>query len=245
MSLSMNAEQNMGTLLIIDDDEDLCSMLRTYFTEHDLRLSAQHDAASGLRAAMEGAYDLVLLDIMLPVFDGFSLLRKLRSASQVAVIMLTARANEHDRIRGFDAGADDYVAKPFNLRELLGRIQAILRRSNGVGVKPSSDKYIPSPSCALRLNPSKREVIYLERAWQLTESEFLLLDVFVESAGSVISREDLVSRVFHREFHPLDRSLDMHISRLRKKLDTMGCRPDWIRTIRSSGYLFSDKPDLQ
>jgi len=230
----------MGSLLIIDDDEDLCSMLRTYLTDYDLHLSAQHDAVSGFRDAVEGHYDLVILDVMIPPWDGFSLLRKLRSASQVAVIMLTARADDQDRIQGFDAGADRFVAKPFNSRELLGRIQAILRRSTNGPVRTqerSSGMFAPP----LRLIPSKRQAIYMERAWRLTESEFLLLDVFLESAGTVISREDLVWRVFRREFHPLDRSLDMHISRLRRKLESIGCPPDWIKTVRNSGYLFSDE----
>lgn len=245
MSVSTeNAMQNAGSLLIIDDDEDLCSMLQTYLTEHDLHLAAQHDAVSGLRAAMEGSYDLVILDVMLPYFDGFSLLRRLRASSQVGVIMLTARANEQDRIHGFEAGADDYLAKPFNSRELLGRIQAILRRSSAAGNKAGSDKPPISLRAALRLSASKREAVYMERVWRLTETEFLLLEAFLESPGTVISREDLVVRVFQREFHPLDRSLDMHISRLRKKLESIGCPPDWIRTIRSSGYLFSDKAEV-
>src|SRR5579863_7294678 len=225
----------MGSLLIIDDDEDLCSMLQTYLTDFDLRLAAQHDAVSGFRAALESCYDLVILDVMIPPWDGFSLLRKLRSVSQVAVIMLTARADDQDRIQGFDAGADDFVAKPFNSRELLGRIQAILRRST-IGSVREHEKTSAVFAPPLRLIPSKRELVYMERAWRLTESEFLLLDVFLESPGTVISREDLVWRVFRREFHPLDRSLDMHISRLRRKLESIGCPPDWIKTVRSSGY---------
>lgn len=229
----------MGSLLIIDDDEDLCSMLRIYLTDHGLCLSAEHDAVSGFRAALEGRYDLVILDVMIPPWDGFSLLRKLRSASQVAVIMLTARAADQDRIEGFDAGADDFLAKPFNSRELLGRIQAILRRSSNVHT--GYDKPLEEFTSPLRLIPSKREAIYMERVWHLTESEFLLLDVFLECPGMVVSREDLARRVFKREFHPLDRSMDMHISRLRKKLESFGCPPDWIKTVRSSGYLFSDR----
>ena len=238
------AVQSMGSLLIIDDDEDLCSMLQTYLTEHDLRLSARHDAVSGLRAALEGSYDLVILDVMLPAFDGISVLRKLRASSQVGVIMLTARATEEDRIHGFDAGADDYLAKPFNSRELLGRIQAILRRSSAGSGRIGSEKHAPALPGAFRLNPTKREAIYLDQAWRLTETEFLLLEAFLESPGTVISREDLFARVFQREFHPFDRCLDMHISRLRRKLESVGCPPDWIRTIRNGGYLFSEKADI-
>jgi len=219
-------------------------MLQTYLTEYDLCLAAQHDAVSGYRAAMEGCYDLVILDVMIPPWDGFSLLRKLRTASQVAVIMLTARADDRDRIEGFDSGADDFVAKPFNSRELLGRIQAILRRSKPAAPKDYGEKSSAIFSQSLRLVPSRREAIYMDQSWRLTESEYLLLDVFLESPGTVISREDLAWRVFRRELHPLDRSLDMHISRLRRKLETFGCPSDWIRTVRSSGYVFADDESL-
>jgi len=219
-------------------------MLQTYLTEYDLRLTAQHDAVSGFHAALEGCFDLVILDVMIPPWDGFSLLRKLRAASQIAVIMLTARADDHDRIEGFDAGADDFVAKPFNSRELLGRIQAILRRSKAAPAKEYSERSPAILSHSLRLVPSKREAIYMDQSWRLTESEFLLLDVFLESPGSVISREDLVWRVFRRELHPLDRSLDMQISRLRRKLESFGCPSAWIRTVRSEGYVFSDDESL-
>ncbi|HZP06353.1 MAG TPA: response regulator transcription factor [Terracidiphilus sp.] len=231
----------MGSLLIIDDDVDLCGMLQTYLFGHGLQLAVQHDALAGLRAAIDGSYDLVILDVMLPFFDGFSLLRKLRTASQIGVIMLTARANDQDRIQGFDAGADDYVPKPFNPRELLARIQAILRRSGLAGASAGPTELTATFAGVLRLNISTREAVYREQTWHLTETEFLLLSVFLESPGIVIHREDLVAKVFQREFHPFDRSLDMHISRLRKKLDTMGCPPDWIKTIRNSGYLFSDQ----
>lgn len=228
---------------MIDDDVDLCGMLQTYLTEYGLRLTIQHDSVSGLRAAIEGTFDLVILDVMLPIFDGFTLLRKLRANSSVSVIMLTARSHDQDRIHGFDAGADDYLTKPFNPRELLGRIQAILRRSstgagNALGAEP--------PDCsadALRLNPSRCEVLYMERAWHLTDAEFMLLKTFLESPNAVISREELIVRVFRREFHPLDRSLDMHVSRLRRKLDTMGYPSKQLKTIRSSGYLFSSQSE--
>jgi DNA-binding response OmpR family regulator len=229
----------MKSLLIIDDDADLCGMLQDYLKTHGLRLTVQHDAVSGLRAAIEGAFDLVILDVMLPVFDGFSLLRRLRERSQIGVIMLTARANELDRIDGFDAGADDYVVKPFNPRELLGRIHAILRRSprsSEEGILSESN-YVQSGG--LRLNLATREAFYMESVLHLTETEFQLLSAFLDSTGTVISREALVARIFQRDFHPFDRSLDMHVSRLRKKLDSIGCPADPIQTIRNSGYLFT------
>jgi two-component system response regulator CpxR len=229
----------MGSLLMIDDDTELCGMLGTYLTGYGLRLSVHHDALSGLRAAVEGAFDLVILDVMLPVFDGLSLLRRLRESSRIGVILLTARANEQDRIHGFDAGADDYVTKPFNPRELLGRIQAILRRSSGKIGNAIAGEPQEAASWGLRLSSATREAFYMDRAWHLTETEYLLLSTFLDSPGTVISREALVAQILQREFHPLDRSLDMHISRLRKKLDMMGCPADPIKTIRSSGYLFT------
>jgi DNA-binding response OmpR family regulator len=229
----------MGSLLIIDDDVDLCAMLQAYLGDHGLRLTAQHDAYSGLHAVSKENYDLLLLDVMLPGFDGFTVLRKLRASSQIGVIMLTARAHEHDRIHGFDAGADDYVAKPFNAQELLGRIHAILRRSGATSGSANPARQTTAALNMLRLVPSTRQVIFRERTWQLTETEFLLLHYFLQAQGTVISRDDIVAKVFQRDFHPFDRSLDMHISRLRKKLETMGCPPDWLRTVRNSGYLFT------
>jgi two-component system response regulator CpxR len=233
----------MESLLIIDDDADLCYMLQMYLAENGLHLDAVHDAPSGLLAISAYSYDLLILDVMLPGFDGFTLLRQLRSRSQIGVIMLTARVHEHDRIQGFDSGADDYVAKPFNARELLGRIHALLRRSAAARANPEAAHLLVRSGGVLRLDTSNRKAFFRERAWHLTETEFLLLNAFLESQGKVINREDLVARVFQREFHPLDRGLDMHISRLRRKLDKMGCPPDWIKTVRNSGYLFS--PDAE
>jgi two-component system response regulator CpxR len=230
----------MKSLLIIDDDVGLCSMLKEYLVAHGLCISVQHDAASGLQAAVEGAFDLVILDLMLPIFDGFLLLRRLREKSHIGVIMLTARAGEMDRIDSFDAGADDYVIKPFSPRELLGRIQAILRRSALRGDRGVSSGPIYVRCGDLRLNLATREAFYIDHVLHLTETEFHLLSAFLDSPGTVISREALVARIFQREFHPFDRSLDMHVSRLRKKLDTIGCPADPIRTIRNSGYLFTD-----
>ncbi len=229
----------MGSLLIIDDDADLCYMLQMYLGENGLHLDAVHDARAGLRAVYDCTYDLLILDVMLPGFDGFTVLRELRTRSRIGVIMLTARAHEQDRIHGFDSGADDYVAKPFNARELLGRIQALLRRSVYAGENPSASEFKVSSGDVLRLDTAKRKAHFHERAWHLTETEFLLLHAFLESQGKVINREELVARIFQREFHPFDRGLDMQVSRLRRKLEKMGCPPDWIRTVRNSGYLFS------
>jgi two-component system, OmpR family, response regulator CpxR len=239
VSISKFMWSEMGSLLIIDDDTELCYMLRMYLGDYGFSLDAVHDAESGLRALTESSYDLLILDVMLPGFDGFTLLRELRTHSQIGVIMLTARAHEEDRIQGFDSGADDYVPKPFNARELLGRIQALLRRSTLAREHSAVDDMFVKSSSVLRLDSTKRKAFFRERAWHLTETEFLLLRAFLESQGKVINREDLVEQVFQREFHPLDRGLDMHISRLRRKLETMGCPPDWIKTIRNSGYLFS------
>jgi len=225
----------MESLLIIDDDIDLCSMLQEYLALHGLRLTIYHDGESGLRAATEQSFDLVILDLMVPKIDGFSILKKLRASSQVGVIMLTAHANEADRIHGFEVGADDYLAKPFNPRELLGRIRAILRRaakSDGAG----SSKLLAG---ALRLNHQTHQASYDGRKLHLTEIEFMIFNVLLQSPGSVITREDLFNRVFKREFHPFDRSLDMHISRLRKKLDTIDVLVGSIKTVRSSGYMFN------
>jgi DNA-binding response OmpR family regulator len=188
VSISKFMWSEMGSLLIIDDDTELCYMLRMYLGDYGFSLDAVHDAESGLRALTESSYDLLILDVMLPGFDGFTLLRELRTQSQIGVIMLTARAHEEDRIQGFDSGADDYVPKPFNARELLGRIQALLRRSTLAREHSAVDDMFVKSSSVLRLDSTKRKAFFRERAWHLTETEFLLLRAFLESQGKVINR---------------------------------------------------------
>jgi two-component system response regulator CpxR len=230
----------MESALIIDDDVELCVMLRDYFQPRGIRLDMQHEGGAGLAAARHHAFDIVILDVMLPGLNGFEVLQKLRRVSNVSVMLLTARGEDKDRIDGLESGADDYLPKPFNPRELLARMRAIHRR---VGLHERVNAPV-EPPVPLRLGPfeadlTARTVSYKQESLDLTDIEFLLLETFMQSPGLVLDREQLVERILERPFNPLDRSLDMHISRLRKKLYPV-VRDGWqIKTVRSVGYLFA------
>jgi len=232
----------MTRILIIDDDAELCAVLHLYFAEHGFELVAQHDARMGLEAVRKSEFDLIILDVMLPGIDGFAVLRSLRKWSNVGVLLLTARGGDGDRIMGFDSGADDYVAKPFHPPELIARMKAILRRG-----RIRADVYQEEAQrSARRLQVDKiamdfdsRTVLVDGQQLDLTTVEFELLAAFVETPGQVLSREALLKRVFGRAFHPENRSLDMCVSRLRRKLNLDQSTPGQIKTIRSEGYLFT------
>jgi DNA-binding response OmpR family regulator len=232
----------MESALIIDDDVELCVMLRDYFQPRGIRLDMQHEGRAGLAAALRDDFDMVILDVMLPGLNGFELLQKLRTASNVSVMLLTARGEDKDRIDGLEAGADDYLPKPFNPRELLARMCAIYRRACArelAGAPASSSTSLRVG--AFEADLTARTVSYKQEFLDLTDIEFLLLETFMRSPGLVLDREQLVERILERPFHPLDRSLDMHVSRLRKKLYTVGGEGWQIKTVRSVGYLFAPR----
>jgi DNA-binding response OmpR family regulator len=218
------------SLLLVDDDRELCGMMKEFFAGAGHRLDCEHDGRRGLACAAGGTYDLVILDVMLPVIDGFSVLQQLRRRKDVPVILLTARVRHHDRILGLNTGADDYLPKPFDPDELQARIRAVLRRTDAT--KGSKDVTIGD----IRINATKREVWIAGSPAELTEMEFDLLEILMRSAGRVVSRDELTLALFERKAAPYDRILDVHISHLRKKLE--GGR-SLIRTIRGVGYVFA------
>lgn len=230
----------MRPVLLVDDDLRLGEMLRDFLAHHGLALSICHDGMQGLKAAKTGQYDLMLLDVTMSGIDGFEVLRVLRTFSDLRVLLLTARGEAADRVRGLQLGADDYLPKPFNAEELAARIHAILRRSSerssaapDLPVKPRLER------AGLALDFASRTVSYRETVLDLTEIETSLLEMFLENPGVVLTREALVLRVFRRPFHPLDRSLDVYVSRLRRKLQDSTPFDNHIKTVRSCGYLFS------
>jgi DNA-binding response OmpR family regulator len=231
----------MESVLIIDDDVELCGMLCQYLERHGMRLEARNNGRAGLESAMTDAYDIVLLDVTMPCMEGLEVLRCLRhGGSDIKVLMLTGMDTDADRIMGFECGADDYLSKPFNLRELLARIRAILRRGPLL-FGPSLPKGAKGQLAinGFIMNFVSRTVRYKNLKLELTDIEFSLLEELLRSAGMVLSREELVKRVLGRAFHPLDRSLDMHVSRLRRKLETFQDFEGRIKTIRSAGYLLT------
>ena len=229
----MLVARTAGHILLVDDDRELCSLMSDFFSQHGFSLEAAHDGRDGLARALEPGYDLIILDVMLPVLNGFELLAQIRRRSSVPVIMLTARTEQQDRIAGLDAGADDYLPKPFGPEELLARIRAVLRRAGHTGsVKPAVVE-----AAGLRLNSQTREVWLDDEPVELTSIEFDILDFLARSSGRIVSRDELTAALYQRESTPYERSLDVHMSHLRKKLER-GDRAI-IRTVRGVGYLFA------
>jgi two-component system response regulator CpxR len=220
------------SLLLVDDDAELCGMMREFFSELGHHLDCAYNGQEGLSRALNGSYDLVILDVMLPVLDGFSVLQQLRRRKDLPIIMLTARVQQEDRILGLNSGADDYLPKPFDPDELLARVRAVLRRTESA-VRPESTTVIIGD---IRVNPATREVWSANAPVELTAMEFDLLEMLIRSAGRVVSRDEITAALFEREATPYDRFLDVHISHLRKKLE--GGRK-LIRTIRGVGYVFT------
>ncbi|MGE4560695.1 MAG: response regulator [Desulfobulbus sp.] len=225
-------------ILIIDDDIELCDLLTAYLEQEGFDVAALHEAREGLHAALSGEYAFLILDVMLPGFTGFDLLRQLRRTSSMPVIMLTARGDEVDRIVGLEMGADDYLPKPFNPRELVARIRAIQRRGeNGLGNRAAVPDKIIADDIAIELGT--RTVYQLDSEVSLTAVEFSLLYALIKRIGRVVNREDLAQEVLGRKLEMFDRSIDVHISSLRKKLGHQVNGVERIKTIRSVGYMYS------
>ena len=225
-------------LLIIDDDKELCDLLQQFLSSAGFDVEAVHDGAVGARRALSGEHAAAVLDVMLPGSDGFSVLRQIRERSRLPVIMLTARGEEADRISGLETGADDYLPKPFNPRELVARLRAVLRRAQPTpdGVSPPRE---PSVIVAdLRLDPGTRTVQLAGQEVDLTSTEFDLLEALARAAGRTVTREELSRTVFGRPLFPEDRSIDVHISHLRRKLGPRNGGGERIKTLRGAGYLY-------
>jgi two-component system, OmpR family, response regulator CpxR len=221
-----------ASILVVDDDVRLCQLIAEFFSGSACAIEAVHDGPTGLARAMEGWFDLILLDVMLPGLDGFELLTQLRRRSAVPVIMLTARGAQEDRVIGLNAGADDYLSKPFGPEELAARIRAVLRRSrNALSAKPE----IISAG-RLRLSAATRRAWVADEAIDITATEFDILDLLVRAEGRVVTRDEVCGMLYQRKATPFERALEVHISRLRKKTEGAGLV---IRSIRGVGYLLA------
>jgi two-component system, OmpR family, response regulator CpxR len=229
-------------ILVIDDDVELCSLVGEYLEPEGFQIEAVHDGTRGLDRALNGDHLLVVLDVMLPGMNGFDVLRRIRNTSRIPVLLLTARGEDVDRIVGLEIGADDYLPKPFNPRELVARIRAILRRTQaGEKAVERTDDQIPDVVHVgdIELDPATRIVRQNGRQVELTSVEFNLLHVLLREAGRVVTREHLVDAVLSRKFSPFDRSIDMHVSKVRKKLGDSDTGSDHIKTVRGVGYIFA------
>jgi DNA-binding response OmpR family regulator len=222
----------MDRVLIVDDDVKLCGLLAERLSSEDFAIEAAHDGLQGLERALSKEHALVILDLMLPGMGGLDVLRRLRAQSPVPVLVLTARGEDADRILGLEICADDYLPKPFNPRELIGRIRAILRRTS-----PTATTTGPLVVGDLRLDPRAREVWLHDVHLNLTSVEFTLLEILLREAGRVLTREQLTDAVLGRKLGPFDRVIDVHVSNVRKKLGASEHGPR-IKSVRGSGYLF-------
>lgn len=223
-------------VLIIDDDVKLCRLIGEYLTPFGFEVNAVHTGPDGVAAASENNYDAIILDVMLPGMDGFDVLRQIRAVSEVPVLMLTALGDEADRIVGLEIGADDYLPKTFSTRELLARLRAVTRRSkNTVRRSDSGDEITVGD---ISLNVATRTANRAGKPLDLTALEFDLLHCLVRSAGRVLNRDQILDETAGREYDVFDRSIDVHISSLRRKLGDDFKNPRYIRTLRSVGYMF-------
>jgi two-component system response regulator CpxR len=220
-------------VLIVDDDRELVSLMDAFLSGHGFQTASAYDGPTGLNAALSGQHDLMLLDVMMPGFDGFEVLRRLRENSELPVLMLTARTESPSRVRGLDGGADDYLPKPFEPLELAARIRAILRRYRKQESSDIEDVIEASGVC---VEPAARRVTAAGKEIDLTGIEYEILETLIRSAGKVVSRDDLMQRLYQRESTPFERAIDVHISHLRRKLEPASVV---IRTVRGVGYQFA------
>ena len=226
----------MTQLLLIDDDKELSSMLGEYLAAEGFAIDYAYNGREGVDMARSHQYDALVLDVMMPELDGFEVLRRIRVDSTVPVIMLTAKGDDVDRIVGLEIGADDYLPKPFNPRELLARLRAILRRANSAQ-QPRQEQTLTIGS--LEISPASRSALVSGSAIDLTSTEFNLLHVLVKQAGKIVSKESLSELGLGRSLEKYDRSIDMHMSNLRKKMAQKKLG-EMIITIRGQGYQLSD-----
>ena len=228
----------MSRILVIDDDVDLCELIGDFLASEGFSLDAVHNGEEGVQRALTGDHALVVLDVMLPGMSGFDALRRIRAASTVPVLMLTARGDDVDRIVGLEMGADDYLPKPFNPRELVARIRAIQRRMAAAAAEgPQQPERLLVGD--VELDSSARVVLRGGSPLDLTSVEFSLLGVLLRLAGQVVSREELSRQALGRQLHSYDRSIDVHVSSLRKKLGPLGEGGERIKTVRGIGYIYA------
>jgi two-component system response regulator CpxR len=234
-------DSSVDRVLVIDDDRELCELVREYLVQECFYVDLIHEGRHGLEQALSGKYDVVILDVMLPGMNGLQVLQAIRRASRVGVLMLTARGEDVDRILGLEHGADDYLAKPFNPRELVARIRAVLRRLRPAGASDGLWSPERLELGDLHLDHGSRTCRLGGAPIDLTTTEFDLLVALAKSSGRVISRRDLVRVVLDREFSPFDRSIDVHVSNLRKKLGLLPEGIERIRSVRNVGYLYAQQ----
>ena len=234
-----------GHILVVDDQREICDVVQEYLTGEGYRVSTAHDGAGMRRTLGQSAVDLVILDLMLPGEDGLTLARALRSESGIGIIILTGRGETVDRIIGLEMGADDYLPKPFHLRELLARVKSVLRRVQSRTGEPGQTSRSHAQFAGWSLDLSSRELMSPGgEEVRLTTGEFDLLAAFVNNPNQVLSRDRLLDLARNREAGPFDRTIDVQVGRLRRKLEDDPQNPSLIKTVRGSGYIFTPTIDF-
>lgn len=228
----------MTRLLIADDDVELCQLLKEYLSQEGFDIDLAHDGKTAAEAILDETFDLMILDVMLPNLNGFEVLKEVRKESQVPILMLTARGDEVDRIVGLELGADDYIGKPCNPRELTARIRSILRRTENIYTSKSHNQQ-PVELSDVSINPAAREVMQNDKMIKLTATEFDILYLLMANAGQLVNRDQLSEHCLGRKLEPYDRSIDMHISNLRRKLGPDYKGEERIKTVRGVGYQYT------
>ncbi len=233
-------------VLIIDDDKKLCRLVRDYLQPMDYVVESAHTGSEGLHKACSGRFDVIILDVMMPEMDGFEVLKKLRRESDIPVLMLTARGDETDRIVGLELGADDYLPKTFSTRELLARLRAVTRRHNKTKQPTIAATDLPLLMLGdLSINQASRTVRLEMEVLSLTPIEFDLLLCLAKAAGRILTRDQLLEATAGRCYEIFDRSIDVHISSLRRKLGDNPRQPKFIKTVRTAGYMFCTPDKLE
>lgn len=231
-------------ILVVDDDKDIVRLVRAYLEQSGYQVAVAHDGSTAMQAIRLETPDLVVLDLMLPDMDGWEITRTVRGDTKLAnlpIIMLTARADDVDKIVGLEIGADDYIAKPFNPREVVARVRTVLRRTNGNGQNGDSHSNDAKTfrSGNLILDTGRHEVLLDGETVDLTQTEFKLLHLFMENAGYAFTRSELVERALGYEYDGLDRTLDSHVKNLRKKIEENPKEPQFVQTVYGVGYRFT------
>jgi two-component system OmpR family response regulator len=234
-----------GHILVVDDQKEICDVVQEYLTGEGYRVSTANDGNGMRRALSQSHVDLVILDLMLPGEDGLTLARSLRDESGIGIIILTGRGETVDRIIGLEMGADDYLPKPFHLRELLARVKSVLRRVQSRTGEPSQTARSHAHFAGWSLDLSSRELTSpVGHEVRLTTGEFDLLAAFVNNPNQVLSRDRLLDLARNREAGPFDRTIDVQVGRLRRKLEEDPQNPSLIKTVRGSGYIFTPNVEM-
>ena len=236
---------DIGHILVVDDQKEICEMVQDYLSSEGYRVSIAHDGGGMRRAISQAPVDLVILDLMLPGEDGLTLARWLREESAVGIIILTGRGETVDRIIGLEMGADDYLPKPFHLRELLARVKSVLRRVSTRTAEKAPAARAQAHFAGWHLDLSSRELFSPSGdEVRLTTGEFDLLSAFVANANQVLTRDRLLDLARNREAGPFDRTIDVQVGRLRRKLEDDPQKPSIIKTVRGTGYIFTPNVEM-